>query len=141
MSMKDKMLQELDPLELRCLSLAARGRTRDDISRETDICRKKNRTGLRVCDGETAGGQCRRGDFPRSPDGSDFITSRSDAARHHQRHDGPASAPSKPISSNRCAFLRADISVKACRAKRLCRHCASMSQIPLLNLADHRRLL
>ncbi|WP_156383222.1 LuxR C-terminal-related transcriptional regulator [Pararhizobium sp.] len=41
MSMKDKMLQELDPLELRCLSLAARGRTRDDISRETDICRKK----------------------------------------------------------------------------------------------------
>ena len=41
MSMKDKMLQELDPLELRCLSLAARGRTRDDISRETDICRTK----------------------------------------------------------------------------------------------------
>jgi DNA-binding NarL/FixJ family response regulator len=38
MSMKDKMLQELNPLELRCLSLAARGRTREDITRETDIC-------------------------------------------------------------------------------------------------------
>jgi len=37
MSMKDTMLQELDPLELRCLSLAARGRTREDITRETDI--------------------------------------------------------------------------------------------------------
>ncbi|WEZ82584.1 transcriptional regulator [Rhizobium sp. 32-5/1] len=37
MSMKDKMLHELDPLELRCLSLAARGRTREDITRETDI--------------------------------------------------------------------------------------------------------
>lgn len=35
--MKDKMLQELDPLELRCLSLAARGRSREDITRETDI--------------------------------------------------------------------------------------------------------
>ncbi|MCV9966410.1 LuxR C-terminal-related transcriptional regulator [Pararhizobium sp. BT-229] len=37
MSMKDKMLQELDALELRCLTLAARGRTREDIIRETDI--------------------------------------------------------------------------------------------------------
>ena len=37
MSMRDKMLQELDPLDLRCLSLAARGRTREDITRETDI--------------------------------------------------------------------------------------------------------
>jgi DNA-binding CsgD family transcriptional regulator len=37
MSMKDKMLQELDALELRCLTLAARGRTREDIVRETDI--------------------------------------------------------------------------------------------------------
>jgi DNA-binding NarL/FixJ family response regulator len=37
MSMRDKMLQELDPLELRCLSLAARGRNREDITRETDI--------------------------------------------------------------------------------------------------------
>jgi len=35
--MKDKMLPELNPLELRCLSLAARGRTREDITRETDI--------------------------------------------------------------------------------------------------------
>jgi len=35
--MRDKMLQELDPLELRCLSLAARGRSREDITRETDI--------------------------------------------------------------------------------------------------------
>lgn len=41
MSMKDKMLQELDPLELRCLSLAARGRTREDITRETDICHER----------------------------------------------------------------------------------------------------
>ena len=41
MSMKDKMLQELDPLELRCLSLAARGRTREDITRETDISHQR----------------------------------------------------------------------------------------------------
>lgn len=40
MSMKDKM-QELDPLELRCLSLAARGRTRDAITRETDISHER----------------------------------------------------------------------------------------------------
>jgi DNA-binding NarL/FixJ family response regulator len=37
MSMKDNLLQELDALELRCLTLAARGRTREDITRETDI--------------------------------------------------------------------------------------------------------
>jgi DNA-binding CsgD family transcriptional regulator len=41
MSMKDKMLLELDPLELRCLSLAARGRTREDITRQTDISHDK----------------------------------------------------------------------------------------------------
>lgn len=35
-SMKDQM-SELDPLELRCLTLAARGRTRQDMMRETDI--------------------------------------------------------------------------------------------------------
>ena len=35
-SMKDQM-SELDPLELRCLTLAARGRTRQDMVRETDI--------------------------------------------------------------------------------------------------------
>ncbi len=35
-SMKDQM-KELDPLELRCLTLAARGRTRQDMMRETDI--------------------------------------------------------------------------------------------------------
>ncbi|KQU95457.1 transcriptional regulator [Ensifer sp. ENS11] len=34
--MKDQMI-ELDPLELRCLTLAARGRTRQDMMRETDI--------------------------------------------------------------------------------------------------------
>ncbi|KQY11246.1 LuxR C-terminal-related transcriptional regulator [Rhizobium sp. Root482] len=39
--MKDKMLQELDPLELRCLSLAARGRSREDITRETDISHER----------------------------------------------------------------------------------------------------
>lgn len=37
MSMKDTLLHELDPLELRCLALAARGRTREDITLETDI--------------------------------------------------------------------------------------------------------
>ncbi len=35
-SMKDQM-NELEPLELRCLTLAARGRTRQDMMRETDI--------------------------------------------------------------------------------------------------------
>ncbi|KSV70943.1 DNA-binding CsgD family transcriptional regulator [Ensifer sp. KUDG1] len=35
-SMKDQM-KELEPLELRCLTLAARGRTRQDMMRETDI--------------------------------------------------------------------------------------------------------
>ncbi|OAP37856.1 hypothetical protein AU381_13900 [Sinorhizobium glycinis] len=34
--MKDR-IDQLGPLELRCLSLAARGRTRLDIMRETDI--------------------------------------------------------------------------------------------------------
>lgn len=34
--MKDQT-PELDPLELRCLTLAARGRTRQDMMRETDI--------------------------------------------------------------------------------------------------------
>ncbi|MDQ0321785.1 DNA-binding CsgD family transcriptional regulator [Pararhizobium capsulatum DSM 1112] len=35
--MKDNLLQELNALELRCLALAARGRTRNDITLETDI--------------------------------------------------------------------------------------------------------
>lgn len=35
--MKDELRPELNPFELRCLSLAARGRTREDITRETDI--------------------------------------------------------------------------------------------------------
>ena len=35
------MLHELDPLELRCLSLAARGRTPEDITRETDISQER----------------------------------------------------------------------------------------------------
>lgn len=35
-SMKDQM-KVLEPLELRCLTLAARGRTRQDMMRETDI--------------------------------------------------------------------------------------------------------
>ncbi|WEX76959.1 transcriptional regulator [Sinorhizobium numidicum] len=30
-------INELDPLELRCLTLAAHGRTREDMTRETDI--------------------------------------------------------------------------------------------------------
>jgi len=39
--MKDELRPELNPLELRCLSLAARGRTREDITRETDIARHR----------------------------------------------------------------------------------------------------
>lgn len=39
--MKDELRPELNPFELRCLSLAARGRTREDITRETDIARHR----------------------------------------------------------------------------------------------------
>lgn len=35
--MKDELRPDLDALELRCLTLAASGRTREDITRETDI--------------------------------------------------------------------------------------------------------
>lgn len=35
------MSQELEPLERRCLSLAALGRTREDIILETDICHER----------------------------------------------------------------------------------------------------
>ncbi|MBW9065251.1 transcriptional regulator [Rhizobium herbae] len=39
--MKDELRPELDALELRCLSLAARARTREDITREADIARDR----------------------------------------------------------------------------------------------------
>ncbi|WP_075291312.1 LuxR C-terminal-related transcriptional regulator [Pararhizobium arenae] len=39
--MKDELLHPLDALELRCLSLAASGRTREDITRETDISHER----------------------------------------------------------------------------------------------------
>lgn len=38
---KDELRPELNPLELRCLSLAARGRTREDITRKADIARDR----------------------------------------------------------------------------------------------------
>jgi DNA-binding CsgD family transcriptional regulator len=40
-AVKDELRPELDALELRCLSLAARGRTREDITREADIARDR----------------------------------------------------------------------------------------------------
>lgn len=41
MSMTDRMTEHLEPLELRCLALAAHGRTINDIVRETDIPRDR----------------------------------------------------------------------------------------------------
>ena len=39
--MKDTLHLDLDALELRCLALAASGRTREDITRETDITHER----------------------------------------------------------------------------------------------------
>lgn len=39
--MKDELHPDLDALELRCLTLAASGRTREGITRETDITQER----------------------------------------------------------------------------------------------------